>query len=448
MALGLTLLLPLLALTPAQADNAGGGDAVLYSLVEHQRREARVCDGVPMPQAQSLVPSMDLSDLLEAGLASDTSPAAFAEANGLKDVRYQIIRVPGKTPQQAFDRLLDRQCADIMSPGYRYVGIANSGGEWALLLSTAEPTGDSRLARSQGESILLAANSGSSLPVIPKVPERSKRAPRRPAAPAPTEMTQAPAAPAVAPAAAPASKMMAAPAPVSAPAAPAAAASAPAPMAVSEPVSEPLAPDTPKAPVAAAPKATSAPLPFYEEEPAMPAQVKAEPRPRTRRYDPNLVKDPSAATPYVTKEIIIEDGKMLVEGVPSPAPGAASVAPRVVESAATAPAAAPAAVAVSAPVPRYSTQPMAVSSPGESAAASAAALNVHSPYPGTIGSAVPSHSAQIYTDVPPARTEFNTASELPRDRMTLTPTLPPERISAPLAMELPLHRVMPLRPRR
>jgi hypothetical protein len=178
----------------------------------------------------------------------------------------------------------------------------------------------------------------------------------------------------------------------------------------------------------------------------MPAQVKAEPRPRTRRYDPRLVKDPSAATPYVTKEIIIEDGQMLVEGVP--APGARPVPTQVVESAPPAPAAAPASAAVGAPVPLYSTQPMAVSSPGESAAASAEALKVHSPYPGSVGSSLSSHDTQVYTDVPPARTQFSSASELSRDRMTLTPTLPPERISAPLAMELPLHRVMPLRPRR
>jgi hypothetical protein len=446
MALGLMLLLPLLTPTRAQAVNTSDGDAALYSLIENQRREARVCNGALMPPAQALVPSMDLSDLLEAGLASDTSPAVFAEANGLKDMRYQIIRVPGKTPRKAFERLLSRQCADIMEPSYRYVGIARSGGEWALLLSASEPEGDSRLARAQaGEPILLAANSGSSLPVIPKVPERSKRAPRRPASPAPAEMTAAPVAPA-APAPAPAPKMMAAPAPIPAAPVPAPAPAAPAPakMAVSEPASEPLteplAPDAPKAPVAAMPKAAPAPLPFYEDETAMRAQAKSEPRHRGRRYDPNLVKDPSAATPYVTKEILVENGQMIVDGVP--APGARPAPPSAVEGGAPAP------VAVGVPVPRYSTQPLVVSSPGETAAESAAALSVRSPYPGAVSSSVSSHDTQIYTDVPPARTAYSSASELPRDRMTLTPSLPAERISAPLAMELPLHRVMPLRPRR
>ena len=108
-------------------------------------------------------------------------------------------------------------------------------------------------------------------------------------------------------------------------------------------------------------------------------------------------------------------------------------------------------------VPLYSTQRFTVSEPRTSYEPSPSTAVIddsgrpvggHGAYPGAVGSSWPSESASVYTGVPPERTQYSIPSERPRSRPNYIPDLPPERVSAPLAMEAPLHEPRALRPRR
>lgn len=448
--LSLALLLPLFV--PATGNGAANAneDTMLFYLIESQRRDKRVCDGTPMPEAQSLIPSAELSDLAAASAESGKSPDAFVQANGLSGVSYLLARVPGNNPRQAFERLLSKQCASIMEPSFRYIGASLHDGEWTLLLSASEPHGAGAQSADAGmdEPILLAASSGSSLPVIPKVPERSRRAPRRPAA---TEAAQSqePAAPTApsAPTTPPAPVVTAPePAPVTPPSAPAPKTASPAPSVApepdpvfAEPTPEPVAPT-----VTARPRRASSDSGY---------EAQAKPRRRTKRYDPNLVKDPSPATPYVTKEIIVDSGQpypfptdrpVWMVDVPTPGPGPAPVVVSPMPSPPASSLVGAGQVYPGGPVPLYSTQPLGVSSQ----VYRTEDIGRHGAYPAAINTPWPSQQAMIYTDVPPERTQYPIGSELPRERPDYTPSLPSDRISSPLPMEEQYNFPRALRPRR
>jgi hypothetical protein len=312
----------------------------------------------------------------------------------------------------------------------------------ALFLPLISPD-HGQAAGSDDAPLLLAAGSGGNLPVIPRVPDRSKRAPRRGApasavtAPDPVPAPKAETVP-------PAPSRMASPEPA-------------------KPMVEPLAPDTSKPKVMASPKEKAAPLPFYEDD--VKAPVKAEAPRRGKRYDPNLVKDPSAAPPQVTGEIIVEGSAPVeserpvwmveVPDVSAPMP-AAPVSPVAAMPAEARIAAGEPAPGTSA-VPPYSTEPLAVSSPVPApvpapstavADASGHLVGGHGAYPGAVTQPWPSQDAEVYTGVAPERIASAVPAEMPRDRLSQLPDLPPERISDPLPMELPLHNIKPLRPRR
>lgn len=320
----------------------------------------------------------------------------------------------------------------------------------------------------QGEPLLLAASSGGSLPVIPQAPERNRRVPRRPddsGASVQGEITQQPA---------PYASEGAVPPPYSPEPAPVAAPQpySPAPSAPAAPVPytpEPYFPESERA-AAPAPSPAPAPKPVAAPAPAPPAETTryalpeppaqrvretepeySEDRPRRRRgYDPKLVTDPSAATPYVVQEFEV-DGPTVVQHGPTPL--GVPVSPRLTQ---------PGGVMgtysygepsypVSLPanpegaIPQYSTQPMAVSSPTDPGASDLP----HGNYPGAVGAHWPSSEAGVYTGVPPERiaSPLSPNLESPRPRPDYIRQLPPERVSTPLRMEGP-KAPKALRPRR
>ena len=359
----------------------------------------------------------------------------------------------------------------------------------SLLFPCVMPTGV--FAAESGDALYLAADEGSSLPVIPRVPERSRRAPQRTPGSAPQAAEAA--APATPPSASP-SPVVTTPAPVTPPAI-AAPPSAPAPR-----VAAPSLAPPPRAPAQLEPTAPAAPAPVVEtplEEPIAPPVVatpepapKREapapaPRTRTKRYDPKLVLDPSPAEPYVTREIYIDgpppgdagyraDRPVWMTDVPIPGSGPARIPvpagsaphPMGMYGAGT--------MIPGGGVPLYSTQPVGVSNPlpfepityvtplyGPPVGSAPGGRGGHGGYPGAIGSPWPSDTAQIYTTVPPERVSGNIGSERPRDSYSQppflpedhrisrdTPSLPADRIMPRNELEPDPDRVRPLRPRR
>lgn len=323
-----------------------------------------------------------------------------------------------------------------------------------------------------GEPMLVAAEGGSTLPVIPKVPERS-RAPRRAPGtsqrpdevPAPTVVAPTP------PAAVP-SPVVTTPVPVTPPGMAAPRVAAPAPTAT------PVVEDLLTEPIAPAPEVTK---PRRVRQPSAQAQS----TPRRKRYDPKLVLDPSPAEPYVTREIYLDgpapgtagyrtDRPVWMVDVPTPGPGAAPVPVYGVPSPPSSAMYGAGTLIQGGGVPLHSTQPLGVSNPlpfepitymsqqyGPPVGSGYRGVGGHGAYPGAVGSAWPSDRSVVYVDVPPERVSGSLGSERARHAYTQpaflpddhrisrgTPMLSQDQVMPRNDLEPDPDRVRPLRPRR
>lgn len=119
---------------------------VLYYLIEMQRRLKKDCGSASLPEAPSLQPSVSLRALAEQSAASDQSPEAFANANGLGGIPFFATSIPAQSAQEAFDRIKAAQCPNLMGREYHYVGAAKANGQWTLFLAGAEPGGTPAIA--------------------------------------------------------------------------------------------------------------------------------------------------------------------------------------------------------------------------------------------------------------------------------------------------------------
>jgi hypothetical protein len=106
---------------PALAAGLADDHTVLYYLVEMQRRVKKNCQGQPLPEAPSLLPSGALRDLAAQSAKSGQPPDAVAAAS-LAGTPWFAATAYGQSPQQAFDSLMDSQCRAVMGQDFRFIG--------------------------------------------------------------------------------------------------------------------------------------------------------------------------------------------------------------------------------------------------------------------------------------------------------------------------------------
>lgn len=118
---------------PAGAAALAEEHTVLYYLIEMQRRAKRSCDGAPMPEAPSLMPSETLRSLARAASATGR------QAVGQDGTPFFTAFTTGATPRQAVDTLLASQCRAVMAPDLQYIGAYGDNGNWTVVMSARDP---------------------------------------------------------------------------------------------------------------------------------------------------------------------------------------------------------------------------------------------------------------------------------------------------------------------
>lgn len=173
---------------------------VLYYLMDMQRRAKRSCDGAPMPEPPSLMPSETLRSLAR------SASATRAQAVGKDGTPLFTAFCVGQTPQQAVENLLAAQCRPVMSPEWRYIGAYGERGNWTVVMASRDPDqwvpaepgqagsqtvgqpGDQASARAGSADAsapgAMTAAAGPRTPASPSVgPETAKNEPTQPATP-------------------------------------------------------------------------------------------------------------------------------------------------------------------------------------------------------------------------------------------------------------------------
>jgi len=112
---------------------------ILYYLIEMQRRATRSCNGAPMPEAPSLMPSESLRSLAARSASSGQPVAQIAAESGLSGIPYLAATAHGATPKQAFDALVSAQCSALMGQEFHYIGASAHNGQWTLIMAATEP---------------------------------------------------------------------------------------------------------------------------------------------------------------------------------------------------------------------------------------------------------------------------------------------------------------------
>lgn len=143
---------------------------VLYYLMDMQRRAKRNCDGAPMPEPPSLMPSETLRSL--ARNASTTG----AQAVGKDGSPLFTAFCAGQNPRQAVENLLAAQCRAVMSPEWRYIGAYGESGNWTVVMASRDPdqwipeepgqTGSQTVSREGGQTNDRADSAGASVPAV------------------------------------------------------------------------------------------------------------------------------------------------------------------------------------------------------------------------------------------------------------------------------------------
>lgn len=123
----------------ANAASLAEEHTVLYYLIEMQRRVTKNCGGRSMAEAPSLMPSETLRGIARQSLNSGTPAEALAASAGLTGVPLLAAETGGGDAQSAFTSLNASQCPRLMGQEYHYIGAAQSGSRWVVILSAAEP---------------------------------------------------------------------------------------------------------------------------------------------------------------------------------------------------------------------------------------------------------------------------------------------------------------------
>ena len=173
MAFTLILAAPLPWAGKARAAGLAQDHTVLYYLVEMQRRSKRTCDGQPMPDAPSLMPSEPLRGLARASAATGR-PIQAPDGSAVF-----TASTFGGTPQQAVNALVANQCRELMGANLHYIGAFSDNGNWTIAMSATDPgqwaagpaaePGAETVPAHPGEGF---QDSGAAVQASPVIPER------------------------------------------------------------------------------------------------------------------------------------------------------------------------------------------------------------------------------------------------------------------------------------